>query len=267
MGKYFYFFISSIILITGCKVPKDVAYLSDVNIKNQAKEIYEAQKYVSYIAPDDILAITVSSVDPSAVAAFNLPAVTYMEPGEKEMRSTASLQTYLVDNEGYINFPVLGRVKLGGLTKKDAIALLEERISEYVKDPIVSIQFLNYKITVQGEVMKPGEYVLKNERVSILDALGMAGDLTINGERTNILLIRDNNGTIETHRFDITSSELFKSPYYYLKQNDIVYVEPNKARKKNARYSQAEQFNVTVASTLISAVSVITSLVIAVVLK
>lgn len=263
MSKYLpLFFI--LIYFSSCKTPKNVLYLENVNQENQIKELHNTyQKYSSFITPDDVLAISVGSVDPASVAAFNLPPVAYLEPGEKEIKTTPALQTYLVDNEGYINFPVLGKIKLGGMTKKEAISYLEQRISEYVKDPIVSMQFMNYKIAVLGEVAKPGQYVLTNERVSIFDAIGMAGDLTINGKRTNVLLVRDNNGTIETHRFDLTSSKLFESPYYYLRQNDIVYVEPNKARQNNARYSQAAQFNVTIISTVVSAISVITSLAVA----
>ena len=263
MSKYLPFFII-LIFFSSCKTPKNVLYLENVNQENQIKELHKTyREYNSFITPDDVLAISVGSVDPASVAAFNLPPVTYIEPGEKEIRTTPSLQTYLVDSEGYINFPVLGKIKIGGMTKKEAISYLEQRISEYVKDPIVSIQFMNYKIAVLGEVAKPGQYIMTNERVSIFDAIGMAGDLTINGNRTNVLLIRDNNGTIETHRFNLTSSQLFESPYYYLRQNDVVYVEPNKARQNNARYSQAAQFNVTIISTVVSAISVITSLAVA----
>ena len=261
-NSYILFVFCFFLLITGCKVPKDVIYLNDVNRDDrQIIEMYETHRpYTSYISTDDILAITVSNVDPAAVAAFNLPLASFPEPGDKKITTTTNLQTFLVDNEGDINFPVIGKVKLGGLSKQEATDLLQSRISEYVENPIVTIQFMNYKISVMGEVLKPGEYILKNERISILDAIGMAGDLTINGERRNILLIRDNNGTIETHRFDLTSSELFKDPYYYLRQNDIVYAEPNKAKQKNARYSQAEQFNIAIFSTILSAVSIVTSL-------
>ena len=260
-NKISLFFIVTVFLqITACGVPKDVVYLKDVN--NETERIIETyethKKYTTYIQPDDILAITVNnSASPEAVVQFNIPTVAYAVPNDQKLTSTPSFQTYLVDNDGCVNFPVLGRVKLGGMSKQEAIKYLEEEIGKIVNNPIVSIQFMNYKISVMGEVMKPGEYILANERISILDAVGMAGDLTINGQRTDVLIIRDNNGTIETHRVNLTSSELFTSPYYYLRQNDIVYVTPNEARQKNARFSQAEQMNITIISTIVSAASMI----------
>ena len=145
--------------------------------------------------------------------------------------------------------------------------MLTEKISAYVKSPIVTIQIKNFKVSVLGEVNRPGTVNVPNERLSVLDALGMAGDLTIYGNRTNVLLIRDNNGRKEYHRFDLTSAEMLTSPYYYLQQNDVLYIEPNKARKGNARYSQSGQFNVSLASTIISALSILASLGIALLVK
>jgi polysaccharide export outer membrane protein len=172
----------------------------------------------------------------------------------------SSLQPYLVGEDGYIQFPVLGRIKIGGLTKVDAIKLLESRISEHVKDPIVTIQNLNFKVSVLGEVNNPGPFFLTNERISILDALSLAGDLTIYGKRENVLLIRDNTGKKEFYYFNLASTDIFKSPYFYLQQNDVIYVEPNDARQKNANYSQSNQYNISVASTILSAVSILVAL-------
>ena len=258
-------FSASLLFSISCRAPKSILYFENVSRDKQITEMYETyQKYVSYISPDDILGITVSNVDPLAVAAFNLPMMSYSEPNEKDVRILPSLQTYLVDKEGYITFPVIGQIKLGGLSKQEAIELLQSKISEYVDKPIVTINFINYKISVLGDVLRPGEYTLRNERTSVLNAIAMAGDLTINGDRKNVLLIRDNNGSIETHRFDLTSSELFEDPYYYLRQNDIIYIEPNKAKQRMAHYSQANQFNVSIISTIISASSIIVSLSIAI---
>ena len=257
-NKILLFFIFTILLqITACRAPKDVIYLNDVNNSSETENIIESyethQRYTSYIQPDDILSIMVNnSSSPEAAAQFNLVA-----PNNQKSQPTTSLQSFLVDNNGCINFPVLGRIKLSGLSKQEAIKYLEAEIGKVINNPIVSIQFVNYKISVLGEVVKPGGFTLPNERISILDAISLAGDLTINGQRTNVLVIRDNNGTIETHRLDLTSSEVFGSPYYYLRQNDIVYVTPNKARQKNANYSQANQMNITVVSTILTAISVI----------
>ena len=153
------------------------------------------------------------------------------------------------------------------MTRSELTDIMTEKISAYVKSPIVTIQIRNFKVSVLGEVNKPGMVNIPNERLSILDALGMAGDLTIYGNRTNVLLIRDNNGQKEYHRFDLTSSETLTSPYYYLQQNDVLYVEPNKARKGNAKYSQSGQFNISLASTIISALSILASLGIALLVK
>lgn len=258
----------SLILISlvlfSCRSRQNIAYFEGLDESNYPQEIAEVtMKYETKIAPDDILAITVTGLDPNAVAMFNLPAISYLNPGQQELTITPSLQTYNVDVDGDINFPILGPIKVAGLTRREATELLRNKISEYAKDPLVNIQIMNFKIAVLGEVTNPGTIQLKNERISILDALGEAGDLTIYGERRNVLLIRDYNGKKEFHRFDLTQPDLFASPYYYLKQNDVVYVEPNRARKGNARYSQNAQFNVSIISTVISAVSVIASLTIA----
>ena len=128
----------------------------------------------------------------------------------------------------------------------------------------MNVQIVNYKITIIGEVSRPGESSVKNDRISILDAIGQVGDLTINANRQNILIVRDNNGEKEFARLDMTDPALFASPYYYLKQNDVVYVEPNDAKKKNSRYSQAQQYSITVFSSILSAISVVTTVILAI---
>ena len=145
--------------------------------------------------------------------------------------------------------------------------LLTEEISEYVTSPLVTVKINNFRVSVLGEVRAPGTKNFSNERITILDALSAAGDLDIYAKRENILLLRDNNGKKEFHRLDLTSSDLIKSPYYYLQQNDVIYVEPNKARQSNARYSQRTSYNMSIISTVISAVPVIASLTIALLIK
>ena len=139
-------------------------------------------------------------------------------------------QSYLVDINGNITFPVLGDIKLAGKTKSEAINYLKERLEPFLKDPIITIKFLNYKITVIGEVARPGQYTINNERVTVLDALGLAGDMTPYGKRNTVLITRENNGKLEFARLNLNSDELFTSPYYFLQQNDVVYVEPNSVR-------------------------------------
>ena len=153
------------------------------------------------------------------------------------------------------------------MSRSELANYLQTKISAYAKSPLVTVQILNFKISVLGEVNSPGTRQVNNERISILDAIGMAGDLTIYGERKNILLIRDNNGKKEFHRFDLTATDLLESPYFYLQQNDIVYVEPNKARRGNDKYSQSDHFKVSVVSTIIGVISVFVSLAIALLVK
>ena len=150
-----------------------------------------------------------------------------------------------------------------GLTKAELIDALQTRIREYVDGAMVHVQIVNFKITILGEVSRPGSVNIRNDRVSILDALGMVGDLTINANRKNILIVRDNNGRKEYGRLDVTNPEIFASPYFYLKQNDVVYVEPNNAKKRNANYSSAQQYTLTIISTILTAASVITTVVVA----
>ena len=260
------FFISSLLLMASCKTPDKVAYFPNINSVS-AIEGASDNNYETKIVSDDELSIVVSSVDPAAVAAFNLPVVSVQPSEEITLKSTSSLQTYLVNREGNIEFPVLGQIHVAGMTCMQLAELLKTKISVYAKSPIISVKLQNFKISVLGEVAKPGMQKILSERVTVLEAIGAAGDLTIQGQRDNVLLIREVNGKKEFQRLDLTSSEIFSSPYYYLQQNDVVYVEPNKARKGNARYSQSAQFNISLASTIVSAVSVIASLAIALLVK
>lgn len=265
----FYFLIGLIfsILLTSCGTSRNsVSYFQDMSPDNNLLEGVESN-YEVKITSDDLLAISVSSIDPNAIAIFNLPATTFLQPGVDEIYTTPVIQSYLVDSEGNINFPVLGKLHVAGLTRSQLVDFLTKKISVYAKDPIISINIMNFKVSVLGEVTKPGTIQITNERISVLDAISMAGDLTINGMRDRVTLIRDEDGKKTYHVFDLTSSDIFKSPYFYLKQNDVIYVEPNKARRSNANYSQSAQFNISVASTVVSAISVLASLCIALFVK
>ena len=256
-----------ILLLASCKTPVNVVYVQDLENQNSGSLTEDIVNYEAKIMPDDQLLIQVSSMNPAAVAMFNLPAASYQGSGETSLTTAPNLQTFLVDSNGDINFPVLGKVKVEGLTRIQLADLLTEEISEYVKSPLVNVKINNFRVSVLGEVRAPGTKNFSNERITILDALSAAGDLDIYAKRENILLLRDNNGKKEFHRLDLTSSDLIKSPYYYLQQNDVIYVEPNKARQSNARYSQRTSYNMSIISTVISAVSVIASLTIALLIK
>lgn len=269
MKKFLLFIPILAILLTSCRTEKHMLYFTDLAKDGDIIQVIpdSIKVYESRILPDDMLAITVTAIDPNAVAIFNLPTQNFLAPGQTIMATTPSLQTYLVDADGYIDFPVLGKVLLGGLTRKEATDLLKKEIGKYVEDPIINLQCTNYKFSVLGEVTKPGTYKFDSERLTILDALGYASDMTIHGNHTNVLLIREEDGVRSFHRIDLSQPDVFTSPYYYLQRNDIVYVEPNKARQGYANYSQDQQYLVSVVSAITSAVSVIVSLCIALFVK
>jgi|694.fasta_scaffold27909_3 polysaccharide export outer membrane protein len=175
--------------------------------------------------PDDLVAISVSSIDPEAVKPF---ATDMTAKGESSKGDNAA--GYLIDANGNIDFPLIGTVKIAGLNRIEAALVLKERIKSYVKSPIVNVRLQNFKITILGEVNKPGVFTMNHERITIPEALGLAGDLSINGVRQNVLLIREENGIKKEIRIDLTSRDIFRSPYYYLHQNDIIYVEPFKSK-------------------------------------
>jgi len=209
------------IALFSCGSKKKIVYLQGIE---NAKSYDNSTNYEAIIQPDDVLSIIVSSDSPEIAAPFNLPEI---QSNETDYRG---IKTYLVDNTGYIDYPVLGKIKLGGLTRTEANNKMVTAISEYIRKPIVNLRIANYKISVLGEVSKPGSYTVIGERVTILEALGMAGDLTIYGVRENILVIREKEGKKTYTRVDLTNPDLLNSPFYYLSQNDVIFVEQNKTR-------------------------------------
>lgn len=255
----FLFFTLLIVLFTGCTSQKKIAYFYGVNEKSVANINQSFTKgHEARICTGDMLSITVSGLDPEAVAPFNLPLVSYANPGSAQIYASPVLQSYLVDINGYINFPIIGQIKLVGLTKSEAIAHISELLSPYLKNAIITMQFLNYKVTVLGEVLRPGQYSINNERVTVLDALGLAGDMTVYGKRENVLLIRENFGKLEFVRLNLNSEDVFTSPYYYLQQNDILYVEPNVVRSISAQNIPLYLSTISTFATLITVIYSVT---------
>ena len=176
-------------------------------------------------------------------------------------------QTYVVNSDGDIYFPVLGKIHVSGMTTEQLQAYLTERISHDVEDPVVNVRIANFEVVVGGEVKSPKKIRVNRNRYSVLDALGDAGDPTEYGERSNVLLVREENGRREYHRLNLNSSDILSSPYFYLQQNDYIYVEPNAVRQANSKYNQHNSFKLSVISTIVSASSVVASLVIALAVK
>ena len=253
-----------VLLLGACSVPKDVVYFQGVDALTPEKLEQMSQTYKTIIRPGDLLNITVTAWDPSVVTPFNPPVYAYAQQGDLPVAASASMYNYLVDKEGFINFPVIGKVKVENFTCLGLAEELQQKISKYVTDPLENVQITNFKVSVMGEVARPGALTVRNDRMSVLDAIGLVGDLTINANRKNILLIREDNGVKTFARLDLTNPELFTSPYYYMQQNDILYVEPNKAKQRNSRYSQAQQYSITVFSSILSAISVITTVILAI---
>lgn len=254
-----------LLVVSSCSTSK-TAYFENLDIEEMSGKM-DVGNYELRIAPDDMLSITVSSVVPDAAAPYNLPAVSYSEPGKQELTIVPNLQVYTVDKNGYIYFPIVGRIRAEGMTRNELSKFIEDKIRPELKDPFVLVQFMNFKVVVLGEVKTPGQISVQTERMSILDAIGAAGDLTIYGERKNVLLMREENGKRIFHRFDLTDQSLFESPYFYLRQNDVVYVMPNKAQRNNSNYNQLAQYRISVVSTVVSAISVLASLAIALFIK
>ena len=211
-----------------CSPARNIVYLSDLKGVKYSEEI--KNKTDPEIQPDDILGITVSSLNPESNLLFNSGVLQTLGTTSSTPVSNRASEGYSVDRKGAINFPVLGRVILGGLTKEQATDKMTAEIKKNVKNPIVNIRFLNFKVTVIGEVNKPSTYTVPSERLNIIEALGLAGDLTAYGKRENILIIREKYGIRSIARVNLASKDILSSPSFYLQQNDIVYVEPVKTR-------------------------------------
>jgi polysaccharide biosynthesis/export protein len=244
------FLLSAIIGLNSCSQHKNIAYFQNID---QVSEL-NGSSFESTMQPDDLLLIIVSAPDQEAAAPFNLTTENIPTVIGQAGMAQRQQQLYLVDKNGAIDFPVLGQIQIGGLTKTEVVKQLKDKLALYIKNPIVNIRIMNYKITVQGEVTKPGSYPINSERVTLVEALGMAGDLTIYGKRNNIVVVRETQGKKTVGRVDLTKADFINSPYYYLSQNDLVYVEPNKAKSSSSTFNQNTTVWISIASLVSSAV-------------
>ena len=247
-------------LLASCQSYKKVPYLQDVEVvknTNQQESLYDAK-----IMPKDLLTIVVSCTSPELAVPFNLTVATQNNVTMTTTTSQPILQQYLVDNEGKINFPVLGELKVGGLTKREAEELVIDKLKPYIKEtPIVTVRMVNYKISVLGEVAHPGTFTISNEKVNLLEALAMAGDMTVWGVRDNVKLIRESaDGKQEIITLDLNNAETILSPYYWLQQNDIVYVTPNKAKARNSDIGNSTSLWFSATSILVSLASLLVTI-------
>ncbi|MDR2916070.1 MAG: polysaccharide biosynthesis/export family protein [Tannerella sp.] len=251
-----------IIMFSSCRTPKDISYFQGIESLTSEQREAMNQKYIPRICIDDQLIIYVTSPDRETVAPFAPPPFGYYLPGESEIGISATTQnlfTYLVDENGDINFPVLGHINVVGKSINETIRMMEGMIREYAPQAVVNVQIANFKVGIFGEVKTANLYTIKTPRVSILDLVAMAGDLTIMGDRKNVWLHRDNNGEKVQVRMDLTDPAIFASPYYYLQQNDMVYVMPNDAQMRNSKYSNNDNFKLSVLSIMISSLAALVS--------
>ncbi len=239
--------LSVVLTITSCVSTKKIVYFQDDDgtIENKTVEAFEPKTQVG-----DMLKIYVSAIDTEAATPFNL----YESSGA----SGSKLLTYLVDIDGNINFPVLGKLKVAGLTNKQITNNLTQLLSSYIKDPVVNVRVVNFKVTVLGEVNSPGTYTVPNERISILGAIGLAGDLSIQGKRKKVIIVREEQGKRKIITLDLSSKKLFNSPYFYLAQNDVIYVEPNKAKINSSAVGASTGIIISSISIVISLIAILT---------
>lgn len=239
-------------VLSSCGSRKNVVYLQDVEPLKQEKI---ERQFQMYIHEDDLLAIMVNSKDPELALPFNMPVVTYQIGAQTTAQQR--ILGYLVDTNGNIDFPILGKIHVAGLTRLQLTELIKNKLIEedLIKDPVVTVQFLNFKVSVMGEVSRPGSFTINSDRITLLEALSMAGDLTIYGRRDRVAVIREVDGQRTILFHDLRSADIFSSPCYYLQQNDIVYVEPNKAKAGTSEINQN-----TSASVWLSAVSILASI-------
>lgn len=251
------------VILSSCANPKYVAYIQNSDSIDYARSeiLYDAK-----IMPKDILTITVNTVNPEASAPYNLVVSTALNTGDgsQTVGNQRALQTYLVDNQGKIEFPVLGTLSVGGLTKSECESMIHDRLKPFMNEaenPVVTVRMANFKISVLGEVARPGMFTVGNEKINIFEALAKAGDLTIYGVRDRVKLIRENaKGRKEVVTLNLNDAEIITSPYYYLQQNDIVYVEPNKVKSQNSSIGQSTTLLVSATSILVSIAALVVNI-------
>jgi polysaccharide export outer membrane protein len=242
-------------LLFSCASREDVVYYQNIDTMAQQQKI---SSYETRIQPDDLLMIIVSAEDPEIAMPFNLQSVSMVAPSRQDLViSQQTMQLYLVDASGAIEFPVLGKLQISGLTRSEVLGMIKKRIAVYIKDPIINLRIMNFKVSVQGEVNAPGTYTVDSERITLIEALSKARDMTIYGKRNNILIIREIDGIKSYNRVDITKADFINSPFYYLAQNDVVYVEPNQNKINGAAIGANTGVIISITSILITLITLI----------
>ncbi len=235
--------VITILFLTSCASKKEIVYFQNAS---DYETIKSNNSHTNKFKIDDVLSIHISTLDPEASLPFNL------FKGSEEGGIAPEQVDYIIDKNGEIEFPVLGAVKIAGLSPEETKEMLKQKLSDYLVNPIINIRLKNFTVTVLGEVNRPGTYSVLGEQITVLEAIGLANDLTIKGKRENVMVIRDFNGTKVYNRLDLTKKETLNSPVYYLTQNDVVYVEPNKSAVTSSALDNRASIWVSIASVLIT---------------
>lgn len=257
-NKIRFFLVFTVLsILCSCGTRKKMAYLQTPEVKEGKSQPTENKDqdqkkenalYEPMIQNDDLLHIIVSAENPEVAAPYNLKTISVSNSNGNASPAQSQLESYLVDKNGEIEFPQLGKIKVAGLTRLEAVEKIKTQLADYIKNPTVNLSIVNFKVSVLGEVTRPGTHNVSSERITLFEALSLSGDLTIYGKRKNIMIIREKGGEKTIANVDITSSDFLNSPYYYLAQNDVVYVEPNKVKMSSSHVAPS----VTIGLSLIS---------------
>jgi polysaccharide export outer membrane protein len=244
------------LMLTSCANVKNIPYLQGLD---QVQQQADDSRSNLILKANDLITVSVAAYNMEAALPFNLPVVASTGGDLMGAQGAAQLQAYLVDRDGNIEFPQLGTVNVSGLDRRSLAEKLREEISAFVKDPIINVRLVNFQVSVLGEVNSPGTFSIQDEYLSLPKALGLAGDMSIYGLRDNVLVMREEDNGTKSHAYlDLSDAEVINSPYYYLQQNDVVYVEPNSAQKQGAAYNRNASVYISIASILISLAILIT---------
>lgn len=253
-----YLYLLASLILFSCGTRKEIVLFNQDN-RESLESTY--QNFTPVFKKDDFIAVVVTAEDPESAIPFNYPTQGMREPMNFGYTvGTPSKSGYLIDENGEVDLPIIGKVKLAGLTRVEANALLKTKYEDYLRSPVVNLQILNFKVTVLGDCQRPGTFQIPNERITLLEAIGLAGDLRITAKRDNLLVIRDRDGVRQEYRVDLTRRDILNSPVYYLEQNDVVYVEPNvTARSQAALWRSTGGLFISLTSLIVTTVVLITN--------
>ena len=257
--KVFLFLFALVFIASSCASKKKMNYFQDKDSADTTAVKSNHSSYTPTLQKDDFLSISISSMDIESIKPFIIGQGVALNLTQNSGYTTGAAATsgFLIDANGDIDYPIIGKIHLAGLNRMEATDLIKSQLSLYVSAPTVTIQIQNFKVTVLGDVNRPGSFNIPNERVTLLEAIGIAGDLSITGVRQNVLVIRDVDGVKTEYRVDLSSKDIFSSPVYYLSQNDVVYVEPNRAKRNSSLVSSTAGILISITSLVITTITLI----------